>query len=44
MQAVALGGSVNALTPEEGVKADAVNAQILPRAWELWRRKVSAPQ
>ena len=43
-QAIALGGSVNALTPEEGVKADAVNAQILPRAWELWRRKVSAPQ
>ena len=44
MQAVALGGTVNGLTPEEGVKADAVNAQILPRAWELWRRKVSAPQ
>ena len=39
--AIALGGSINALTPEEGVKADGVNAQIMGRAWDLWRARVA---
>ncbi len=46
-QALALGGPVNYLTPEEGVKAETVNAQIMPRAWDLWKRNVlskPAPQ
>lgn len=42
MQALALGGPVNYLTPEEGVKAEVVNAQIMPRAWDLWKRNVLA--
>jgi ribulose-5-phosphate 4-epimerase/fuculose-1-phosphate aldolase len=46
-QAISLGGAVNYLTPEEGIKADRVNVQIMPRAWDLWKRNVtakSAPQ
>lgn len=39
-QAVGLGGPVNFLTAEESVKADAVNFQILNRAWDLWKSKV----
>ncbi len=40
-QAMALGGDVNALTPEEGVKADKVNEQIVGRAWGLWKQRVA---
>jgi ribulose-5-phosphate 4-epimerase/fuculose-1-phosphate aldolase len=39
-QAIALGGEVNYLTPEEAAKADAVNLQILDRAWNLWKMHV----
>ena len=39
-QALALGGPLTFLTPEESAKADAVNLQILPRAWDLWKRRV----
>jgi hypothetical protein len=41
-QAISLGGGVNYLTPEEGIKADQVNVQIMPRAWDLWKRNVTA--
>jgi HCOMODA/2-hydroxy-3-carboxy-muconic semialdehyde decarboxylase len=38
-QAIALGGPVTYLDPEEGRKADLVGYQ---RAWELWKRKAMA--
>jgi HCOMODA/2-hydroxy-3-carboxy-muconic semialdehyde decarboxylase len=41
IQAVTLGGPIEALSPEEGVAADKVNAQISPRAWDLWKRRVA---
>jgi HCOMODA/2-hydroxy-3-carboxy-muconic semialdehyde decarboxylase len=40
-QAIALGGPVNYLTPEEGEEADAVHAQVLERAWSLWKIQVT---
>ncbi len=39
-QAVALGGEVNYLTPQEGAKADAVNLVVLDRIWNLWKMRV----
>jgi HCOMODA/2-hydroxy-3-carboxy-muconic semialdehyde decarboxylase len=35
------GGPVAALTPEEGVLADAVNMKAGWRAWDLWKQQVS---
>ncbi len=40
-QAVALGGEVNYLTPQEGAKADAVNLVVLDRIWNLWKMRVT---
>jgi HCOMODA/2-hydroxy-3-carboxy-muconic semialdehyde decarboxylase len=40
-QAIALGGPIEALTDEEGLKAEDVNAQIVGRAWDLWKRRVA---
>jgi len=40
-QAIALGGEVVYLTPEEGAKADATNLQVMDRAWNLWRARVA---
>jgi ribulose-5-phosphate 4-epimerase/fuculose-1-phosphate aldolase len=40
-QALALGGEVNYLTPEEGKKADAVNLVVLDRIWDLWKMRVA---
>jgi HCOMODA/2-hydroxy-3-carboxy-muconic semialdehyde decarboxylase len=40
-QALALGGDVNYLTPEEGAKADAVNLIVLDRIWGLWKMRVA---
>jgi ribulose-5-phosphate 4-epimerase/fuculose-1-phosphate aldolase len=40
-QAIALGGEVNYLTPEEGAKADAVNFAVLDRIWNLWKMRVA---
>jgi len=40
LQAIGIGGPITALTPEEGVKADKVNEQIVGRAWELWKQRV----
>jgi ribulose-5-phosphate 4-epimerase/fuculose-1-phosphate aldolase len=41
LQAIALGGAVNYLTPEEGVKADAINLAVLDRVWNLWKMRVA---
>ncbi len=38
-QAMALGGSVTYLTPEEARRAEASIAGTLGRPWELWKRK-----
>jgi ribulose-5-phosphate 4-epimerase/fuculose-1-phosphate aldolase len=40
-QAVALGGDINYLTPEEGAKADTVNLAVLDRAWNLWKMRIA---
>jgi HCOMODA/2-hydroxy-3-carboxy-muconic semialdehyde decarboxylase len=40
-QAIALGGPVTYLSPEEAAKADLINEQVLARPWELWKRRVS---
>lgn len=40
-QALALGGDITFLTPEEAAKADAVNLQVLDRAWNLWKMQVT---
>ena len=39
LQAMQLGGEINFLTPEEGVKADKINDVIHARPWDLWKRK-----
>lgn len=41
LQAVALGGEVNYLTPAEGAKADAINLIVLDRIWNLWKLRVA---
>jgi HCOMODA/2-hydroxy-3-carboxy-muconic semialdehyde decarboxylase len=41
LQAATLGGPIAALSPGEGEKADKVNAQIVERAWDLWKRRVA---
>jgi HCOMODA/2-hydroxy-3-carboxy-muconic semialdehyde decarboxylase len=41
-QAIALGGEVNYLTPGEGAKADAVNAVVIDRIWNLWKLRVAS--
>jgi HCOMODA/2-hydroxy-3-carboxy-muconic semialdehyde decarboxylase len=41
LQAIALGGEVNYLTPEEGAKADAINLAVLDRIWNLWKMRVT---
>jgi HCOMODA/2-hydroxy-3-carboxy-muconic semialdehyde decarboxylase len=38
-QAVALGGPVTYLDPEEGAKADIIQQQVVMRPWELWKAK-----
>jgi HCOMODA/2-hydroxy-3-carboxy-muconic semialdehyde decarboxylase len=40
LQAIGIGGPITALTPEEGIKADKVNEQIVGRAWDLWKQRV----
>jgi len=40
-QAIALGGPVVYLSPEEAAKADLINEQVFTRPWELWKRRVS---
>lgn len=38
--ALAEGGAIDALSPEEGILADAPNTGASARAWELWRGRV----
>jgi hypothetical protein len=40
-QAIALGGEVNYLTPEEGAKADQTTSVGLDRVWNLWKTRVA---
>jgi HCOMODA/2-hydroxy-3-carboxy-muconic semialdehyde decarboxylase len=40
-QAVAFGGPVDFLTSGEGTKADAMNAVLVDRIWDLWKMRVS---
>jgi ribulose-5-phosphate 4-epimerase/fuculose-1-phosphate aldolase len=40
-QAIALGGELNYLTPEEGAKADATGLGVLDRIWNLWKMRVT---
>lgn len=43
--AVALGGpGITFLSPEESARADATNTVIMPRAWDLWKRRVAVPR
>jgi len=41
-QAMALGGEVNYLTPEEAAKADTVNSVVIGRIWGLWKARVAS--
>ena len=41
-QAIALGGPVNYLTPEEGEKADAAHVETIERVWNLWKMQVTS--
>ena len=41
LQAIALGGPVTYLDPEEGAEADKINEQVVARPWELWKRRVT---
>jgi ribulose-5-phosphate 4-epimerase/fuculose-1-phosphate aldolase len=41
-QALALGGTVTYLEPEEGAKADLIQQQVVMRPWELWKAKAMA--
>ncbi len=38
-QAIALGGSVTYLEPEEAERSDATNRSVIMRPWNLWRAK-----
>lgn len=38
-QAIALGGTVTYLDPEEAVRVDAMNRGVIPRPWDLWKSK-----
>jgi ribulose-5-phosphate 4-epimerase/fuculose-1-phosphate aldolase len=40
-EALRLGGPLTYLEPEESVKATATNIASLPRAWELWKKRVT---
>jgi HCOMODA/2-hydroxy-3-carboxy-muconic semialdehyde decarboxylase len=42
LQAAVLGGPIAALDEEEGRLADAINVATVGRAWELWKRRVTA--
>ncbi len=41
-EALRLGGPLTYLEPEEAVKATVTNNAALPRAWELWKRRVTS--
>ncbi|WP_167525556.1 class II aldolase/adducin family protein [Pandoraea fibrosis] len=41
-KAIALGGEVTYLDPEEGNRANATNLGVIERPWTLWKRQVAA--
>ena len=41
-RAIALGGSVTYLDPEEALKADETNNRVIAKPWELWKRRFAA--
>jgi ribulose-5-phosphate 4-epimerase/fuculose-1-phosphate aldolase len=41
-QAMALGGQVNYLEPDEARQAEASVSSTIARPWELWKRKAMA--
>src|SRR3984885_14442668 len=41
LQAIALGGDINYLTPGEGAKADAIKFIVIDRIWNLWKLRVA---
>jgi ribulose-5-phosphate 4-epimerase/fuculose-1-phosphate aldolase len=41
-QAIALGGTVAYLDPEEAMRADETNRRVITRPWELWKSKYAA--
>ena len=41
LQAIALGGDINYLTPAEGAKADAIKFIVIDRIWNLWKLRVA---
>ena len=41
-QAIGLGGSINYLDPEEGIKTELVTNSTVVRPWELWKKKAFA--
>ena len=43
-QAIALGGSVTYLEPDEAEKSDVTNQAAIGRPWELWKRKVEGAE
>ena len=43
-QAMALGGPVTDLEPEEATRAEATMAGTIDRPWELWKRRALAKQ
>jgi len=40
VQAIALGGEINYLTPAEGEKAHKADSGVIDRIWNLWRMKI----
>ncbi|MBI4292796.1 MAG: class II aldolase/adducin family protein [Betaproteobacteria bacterium] len=42
VQAIGLGGSINYLDPEEGVKTELVTNSTVVRPWELWKKRAFA--
>src|SRR4029077_424358 len=41
LQTAVLGGTMAALDPEEGRKADTINVAPVGRSWERWKRRVT---
>ncbi len=42
-QAIALGGVVTYLTPEEAERADETNRRVIARPWALWKARYHQP-
>jgi ribulose-5-phosphate 4-epimerase/fuculose-1-phosphate aldolase len=42
-KAIALGGTVTYLEPDEAARSDETNRAVSDRPWELWKRQVLDP-